>query len=83
MQDDFSRFVDKNQRVPDFNEIEELLHYRAPEQDAQKPLNVETSGMKNHMMPSGEGSVKAREILDMKYIYLKIHKVNVFDHDLI
>jgi hypothetical protein len=35
------------------------------------------------MMPSGDEQVRAREILDMKYIYLKIHKVNVFDHDLI
>ena len=33
MQDEFSNFVDKNQRVPDINEIDELLHYKEPEQD--------------------------------------------------
>ena len=72
MQDDVSKFQDKHNRVPDLNEIEELLHLPQGDAPLEQPLVSRDVNPTNLALPDGQDATAARQILDMKYIYLKV-----------
>jgi hypothetical protein len=82
MRDDADNFAGENGRVPDINEIDELLHVKEEDAEPAGPTlkDINPTSLR---LPDGELGAGARQIHDMRYIYLKVRNLHVSDKQLL